>query len=44
VKLGKKASDTFAVLSEAYEGEAMESHALLNGINGSEKVTCQNHK
>jgi hypothetical protein len=22
----------------------MESHALLNGINGSEKVTCQNHK
>jgi hypothetical protein len=35
VKLGENASDSCAVLSEAYRGEAMKkSVVFLNGING----------
>jgi hypothetical protein len=38
VKLGKNASDTCAMLSEAYGGEVMKCHMFLSGINGSVKV------
>jgi hypothetical protein len=31
VKLGKNASDTCAMLSEAYEGEAMKKSSVCNG-------------
>jgi hypothetical protein len=33
VKLGKNASDTCVVLSEAYGGEAVKSQVFLSGIN-----------
>jgi hypothetical protein len=33
VKLGKNATDTCAMLSKAYGGEAMKSQVFLNGIN-----------
>jgi len=38
VKLGKNANDTFAVLFEAYGGEAMKSRMFLSGVNGSKRV------
>jgi len=40
VKLGKNASDTCAVLFEAYGGEAVnKSQVFSSGINGSKRVT-----
>jgi hypothetical protein len=38
VKLQKNESDTCAILSEAYGGEAMKSQVFLSGINGSKRV------
>jgi hypothetical protein len=38
VKSGNNASDTCAVLSEAYGGEAMKSQVFLSGINSSKSV------
>jgi hypothetical protein len=38
VKLGTNASDTCAVLSEAYVGETMRSQVFLSSINGSKRV------
>jgi hypothetical protein len=35
MKLGKNASDTCAMLSEAYEGESMKSLSVPSDINGS---------
>jgi hypothetical protein len=35
----KNTSNTCAVFSEAYGGEAMKSNAFLSGINGSKRVT-----
>jgi hypothetical protein len=37
-KVGKNASDTCAVLSEDYVGEAMKSHVFLSGIHGSKRA------
>jgi hypothetical protein len=38
VKLRKIASDTFAILFEAYGGEAMGNQMFLSSINGSKKA------
>jgi hypothetical protein len=38
VKLGKDASYTFIVLSEAYGGGVMKSQMFSSGINGSKRV------
>jgi hypothetical protein len=38
MKLGNNSSDTCAMLSEAYGGEAMKSRVFLSGINGSKGV------
>jgi hypothetical protein len=38
VKLGEDASDTCAMLSEAYGGEAMKNSSVLSDINGSKTV------
>jgi hypothetical protein len=38
VILGNNASDTCAMLSEIYGGEAMKSQMFLNGINGSKRA------
>jgi hypothetical protein len=38
VKLGNNASDTCAMLSEAYEGEAMKMSDVSPGINGSNRA------
>jgi len=39
VKLGKNASDTCVVLSEAYGGEALKSQVFLSGINSAKRVS-----
>jgi hypothetical protein len=38
VKLGQNASDTCAMLSEDYEGDAMKSQVFLRGINNSKRA------
>jgi hypothetical protein len=38
VKLGKNASDTCAMLSKAYGGEAMIKSSVLSAINGLERA------
>jgi hypothetical protein len=38
VKLGKNASDTCAMLFEAYGGEAMKKSSILSNINGSKRA------
>jgi len=38
VKLGKNASDTCAMLSKAYGGEAVKCQVFLSGINGSKRA------
>jgi hypothetical protein len=38
VDLGKNASDTSALFSEAYDRDAMKSHVFLSAINGSNRT------
>jgi hypothetical protein len=38
VKLGKNASDTCAVLSEVYGGEAMKKSSVFRGLNSSKRA------
>jgi hypothetical protein len=38
VKLGKNASDTCVMLSEAYGGDTVKKSHVLNGVNGSKRA------
>jgi len=44
VKVGKNASNTSELLSEAYGGEAMRSRDFLSGIGGSKRVSRSEKK